>query len=182
MTKKIVTLSGDGIGPEIMAAGLEVLEKVASKIRFDYDIDAKPFGGAGIDAEGHPLPKSTLDAAKSADAILLAAIGGPKYDNAPVRPEQGLLAIRKELNLFANIRPVRILQVGFTLVSIFSKKIRLVISMIIQQMRFVVSCVVLSRLPKVVAKRSLALINKMFWQLLNCGVRLPMKFLWSFQM
>ena len=96
MTKKIVTLSGDGIGPEIMAAGLEVLEKVASKIGFDYDIDAKPFGGAGIDAEGHPLPKSTLDAAKSAD------------DNAPVRPEQGLLAIRKELNLFANIRPVRI--------------------------------------------------------------------------
>ena len=108
MTKKIVTLSGDGIGPEIMAAGLEVLDKIASKIRFDYDIDAKPFGGAGIDAEGHPLPKSTLDAAKSADAILLAAIGGPKYDNAPVRPEQGLLAIRKELNLFANIRPVRI--------------------------------------------------------------------------
>ena len=54
MTKKIVTLSGDGIGPEIMAAGLEVLEKVASKIGFDYDIDAKPFGGAGIDAEGHP--------------------------------------------------------------------------------------------------------------------------------
>ena len=93
MTKKIVTLSGDGIGPEIMAAGLEVLEKVASKIRFDYDIDAKPFGGAGIDAEGHPLPKATLEAAKSADAILLAAIGGPKYDNAPVRPEQGLLAI-----------------------------------------------------------------------------------------
>ena len=102
MTKKIVTLSGDGIGPEIMAAGLGVLDKVASKIEFDYD------GGAGIDAEGHPLPKATLEAAKSADAILLAAIGGPKYDNAPVRPEQGLLAIRKELNLFANIRPVRI--------------------------------------------------------------------------
>lgn len=106
--EKIVTLAGDGIGPEIMAAGLEVLEAVASKINFDYDIDAKPFGGAGIDANGHPLPKETLDAAKSADAILLAAIGGPKYDNAPVRPEQGLLAIRKELNLFANIRPVRI--------------------------------------------------------------------------
>ena len=108
MTKKIVTLAGDGIGPEIMAAGLEVLEVVASKINFDYGIDAKPFGGAGIDASGHPLPKETLDAAKSADAILLAAIGGPKYDNAPVRPEQGLLSIRKELNLFANIRPVRI--------------------------------------------------------------------------
>ena len=71
MTKKIVTLSGDCIGPEIMAAGLGVLDKVASKIEFDYDVDAKPFGGAGIDAEGHPLPKATLEAAKSADAILL---------------------------------------------------------------------------------------------------------------
>lgn len=108
MTKKIVTLAGDGIGPEIMAAGLEVLEAVANKIGFDYDIDAKPFGGAGIDACGYPLPKDTLDAAKAADAILLAAIGGPKYDNVTIRPEQGLLAIRKELNLFANIRPVRI--------------------------------------------------------------------------
>ena len=88
MTKKIVTLSGDGIGPEIMAAGLGVLDKVASKIEFDYDVDAKPFGGAGIDAEGHPLPKATLEAAKSADAILLAAIGGPKYDNAPVVPNK----------------------------------------------------------------------------------------------
>ena len=108
MTKKIVTLAGDGIGPEIMAAGLEVLEAVANKIGFDYDIDAKPFGGAGIDACGHPLPKDTLDATKAADAILLAAIGGSKYDNATIRPEQGLLAIRKELNLFANIRPVHI--------------------------------------------------------------------------
>ena len=93
MTKKIVTLSGDGIGPEIMAAGLEVLEKVASKIGFDYDIDAKPFGGAGIDAEGHPLPKSTLDAAKSADAILLAAIGGPKLNTGTERGGVFTLAI-----------------------------------------------------------------------------------------
>lgn len=67
MTKKIVTLSGDGIGPEIMAAGLGVLDKEASKIEFDYDVDAKSFGGAGIDAEGHPLPKATLEAAKSAE-------------------------------------------------------------------------------------------------------------------
>ena len=116
MTKKIVTLSGDGIGPEIMAAGLEVLEKVASKIGFDYDIAAKPFGGAGIDAEGHPLPKSTLDAAKSADAILLAAIGGPKYDNAPVRPEQGLLAIRKDLKHLSPLKPERIEGVDFVVV------------------------------------------------------------------
>ncbi|WP_293695401.1 3-isopropylmalate dehydrogenase [Streptococcus sp. UBA3373] len=108
MTKKIVTLAGDGIGPEIMAAGLEVLKAVAARIDFAYEIDAKPFGGTGIDAVGHPLPEETLAAAKSADAILLAAIGGPKYDKAPVRPEQGLLVIRKELQLFANIRPVRI--------------------------------------------------------------------------
>src|SRR5699024_1372290 len=108
MTKKSVTRAGDGIGPEIMAAGLEVLKAVAARIDFAYEIDAKPFGGTGIDAVGHPLPEETLAAAKSADAILLAAIGGPKYDKAPVRPEQGLLAIRKELQLFANIRPVRI--------------------------------------------------------------------------
>ena len=108
MTKTIVTLAGDGIGPEIMAAGLEVLEAVAKKNNFDYTTVAKPFGGAGIDAAGHPLPEDTLEAAKTADAILLAAIGSPQYDNAPVRPEQGLLAIRKELNLFANIRPVKI--------------------------------------------------------------------------
>lgn len=106
--KKIVTLAGDGIGPEIMAAGLEVLAAVAAKTGFAYETQAEAFGGAGIDASGHPLPKDTLDAAKSADAILLAAIGSPQYDSAPVRPEQGLLAIRKELNLFANIRPVRI--------------------------------------------------------------------------
>lgn len=108
MTKKIVTLAGDGIGPEIMAAGLEVLEAVATRIHFDYSLDAKAFGGAAIDAFGHPLPEATLEAAKTADAILLAAIGGPQYDKAPVRPEQGLLAIRKALNLFANIRPVKI--------------------------------------------------------------------------
>ncbi len=108
MKKEFVTLAGDGIGPEIMAAGLEVFDAVAQKINFDYEIEAKAFGGAGIDASGHPLPDDTLAAAKTADAILLAAIGSPQYDKAPVRPEQGLLAIRKELNLFANIRPVRI--------------------------------------------------------------------------
>ena len=89
MTKKIVTLSGDGIGPEIMAAGLEVLDKVASKIGFDYDIDAKPFGGAGIDAEGHPLPKSTLDAAKSADAnIRPVRIFDALKHLSPLKPER----------------------------------------------------------------------------------------------
>lgn len=110
MTKKIVTLAGDGIGPEIMGVGLEVLEALAKKIDFAYQLDARPFGGAGIDQSGHPLPEATLSAARSADAILLAAIGSPQYDTAPVRPEQGLLALRKELKLFANIRPVKIFE------------------------------------------------------------------------
>ena len=108
MTKKIVALAGDGIGTEIMEAGLEVLASIAEKTGFDFEIDRRPFGGAGIDATGHPLPDETLKAAREADAILLAAIGSPQYDNAAVRPEQGLLALRKELNLYANIRPVKI--------------------------------------------------------------------------
>lgn len=110
MTKKIVTLAGDGIGPEIMAAGLAVLAAVAPKINFTYTIEAKAFGGAAIDATGHPLPADTLAATQSADAILLAAIGGPQYNDAVVRPEQGLLALRKSLGLFANIRPVQIFE------------------------------------------------------------------------
>ena len=108
MTKKIVALAGDGIGPEIMEAGLEVLEALAKKTGFVYEIDRRLFGGAGIDATGHPLPDETLKVCREADAILLAAIGSPQYDRAAVRPEQGLLALRKELNLYANIRPVKI--------------------------------------------------------------------------
>ena len=110
MTKKIVALAGDGIGPEIMEAGLEVLASISEKTGFDYEIDRRPFGGAGIDVAGHPLPDETLKASREADAILLAAIGSPQYDDAPVRPEQGLLALRKELNLYANIRPVKIFE------------------------------------------------------------------------
>ncbi|MFS9171591.1 3-isopropylmalate dehydrogenase [Streptococcus infantis] len=110
MTKKIVALAGDGIGPEIMEAGLEVLASIAEKTGFVFEIDRRPFGGAGIDATAHPLPDETLKACREADAILLAAIGSPQYDDAPVRPEQGLLALRKELNLYANIRPVKIFE------------------------------------------------------------------------
>ena len=110
MTKKIVALAGDGIGPEIMEAGLKVLGSIAEKTGFDFEIDRRPFGGAGINATGHPLPDETLKVCREADAILLAAIGSPQYDDAPVRPEQGLLALRKELNLYANIRPVKIFE------------------------------------------------------------------------
>lgn len=108
MTKKIVALAGDGIGPEIMEAGLKVLSLQAAKHQLEIEVEEHPFGGAGIDALGSPLPAQTLEAAKTADAILLAAIGGPQYDGAAVRPEEGLLALRKELQLFANLRPVRI--------------------------------------------------------------------------
>ena len=87
MTKKIVALAGDGIGPEIMEAGLEVLEALAKKTDFDFEIDRRPFGGAGIDAVGHPLPDETLKAAREADAILLAAIGSLKH-LSPLKPER----------------------------------------------------------------------------------------------
>ena len=110
MTRKIVALAGDGIGPEIMEASLEVLASIVEKTGFGFEIDRRPFGGAGIGATGHPLPDGTLKACREADAILLAAIGSPQYNNAAVRPEQGLLALRKELNLYANIRPVKIFE------------------------------------------------------------------------
>src|SRR3954452_15067687 len=101
----IVTLPGDGIGPEILSAARRVLDAVGE---FTYDEHA--FGGAAIDAHGTPLTDETLAACRGADAVLLAAVGGPKWDStdpgAP-RPEQGLLALRKGLGLFANLRPVR---------------------------------------------------------------------------
>ncbi len=103
-----MTLAGDGIGPEIMSAGLRVLKAVSKKIAFEYELEAKDFGGIAIDKHGHPLPEETLQAVKNADAILLAAIGHPKYNDAKVRPEQGLLALRKELGLYANVRPLKI--------------------------------------------------------------------------
>ena len=108
MTKKIVALPGDGIGAEIMASGLKILNEIIVNENLDFTIEKCHFGGAGIDNEGDPLPEKTLSACASADAILLGAIGGPKWDNAPKRPEQGLLALRKALGLFANIRPISV--------------------------------------------------------------------------
>jgi 3-isopropylmalate dehydrogenase len=107
-TAQITVLAGDYIGPEIMAAGLKVLAAVAENQNFDYILHEMPFGGAGIDQKGDPLPAETLKSAQESDAVLLAAIGGPKWDGAPKTPEKGLLAIRKALNLFANIRPTYI--------------------------------------------------------------------------
>ncbi|SEI93328.1 3-isopropylmalate dehydrogenase [Allopseudospirillum japonicum] len=103
MTKQVVVLGGDGIGPEIMAEAVKVLNALA----LDIQLTEKLIGGAAIDAQAHPLPQDTLEAAQAADAILLGAVGGPKWDNNPMelRPEKGLLGIRKQLGLFANLRP-----------------------------------------------------------------------------
>jgi 3-isopropylmalate dehydrogenase len=103
---RIITLPGDGIGPEVLASALEVLRAVAD----DLEYEEHAFGGASIDAHGTALTDETLAACQSADAVLLAAVGGPKWDStdpgAP-RPEQGLLGLRKGLGLYANLRPVR---------------------------------------------------------------------------
>jgi 3-isopropylmalate dehydrogenase len=103
--RRIVTLPGDGIGPEILAPTLEVLRELG-----DFDFEEHPFGGAAIDAHGTALTDETLAACRRADAVLLAAVGGPRWDTtdpAAPRPEQGLLGLRKGLGLYANLRPVR---------------------------------------------------------------------------
>jgi len=106
----IVLLPGDGIGPEVVAQGRRVLEKVAARFGHEFVFSEQPIGGAAIEASGNPLPDATLAACERADAIVLGAVGGPKWDDprAKVRPEQGLLAIRRALGLFANLRPVRV--------------------------------------------------------------------------
>jgi 3-isopropylmalate dehydrogenase len=108
MSSKVVVLGGDGVGPEVAAAARAVLERVAEKFGLDLVFEDALIGGAGYDAEGSPLPESTLAACRSADAVFLGAVGGPKWADIPVksRPEQGLLGLRKALGLFANLRPV----------------------------------------------------------------------------
>lgn len=108
MDKKIAVLAGDGIGPEIMASSLEVLQAASQKSDVTFTFEEHYFGGAAIDACGNPFPKETLEACQNADAILLGAIGGPKWEHAENTPEQGLLALRKALKLFANIRPISV--------------------------------------------------------------------------
>ena len=109
MHADIAVLPGDGIGPEVTAAAVTVLRTLARRHGHSFDFHEYDIGGIAIDRHGVPLPESTLEAARQADAILLGAVGGPKWSdpNAKVRPEQGLLAIRKGLGLFANLRPTR---------------------------------------------------------------------------
>ena len=103
---KIAILPGDGIGTEIVAEALKVLERLR-RDGVPVETETAPIGGAGYDAAKQPLPDATLRLAQSADAVLMGAVGGPQYDALPraSRPEQGLLAIRKALGLFANLRP-----------------------------------------------------------------------------
>ncbi len=110
MKKHIVVLPGDGIGPEITAEALKVLAAVEKKFGFSVTVEEQLIGGAALDAVGESLPAQTLEACKKADAVLLGAVGGPKWDALPhgKRPESGLLAIRKALNLFANLRPATV--------------------------------------------------------------------------
>lgn len=108
---RITLLPGDGIGPEIMAVTVSVLKQVGQQLGLTFDFQEAPIGGVAIDATGNPLPDETLEICKSSDAVLLAAIGGYKWDNLPrhQRPETGLLGLRAGLNLFANLRPATIL-------------------------------------------------------------------------
>jgi len=109
MSKKIAVLAGDGIGPEIIREARKVLKAVETKFNLDFEYEEALMGACAIDATGNPLPDATLELCANSDAILFGAIGDPKYDNDPnakVRPEQGLLKLRKELGLYANLRPV----------------------------------------------------------------------------
>ena len=107
---KICLLPGDGIGVEIVDAAVEVLDAAAKKFGFEIEYDKQLIGGCAIDATGVPLPEATIASAKAADAVLLGAVGGPKWDNvAPdIRPEKGLLGIRKALGLYCNLRPMTV--------------------------------------------------------------------------
>jgi 3-isopropylmalate dehydrogenase len=107
MSKQILILPGDGIGPEIVTEAVKVLAALRDRFGLDIDMDEALVGGAAIDATGGPLPEATLDLAKEADAVLLGAVGGPKWEqlDISIRPEKGLLGLRSELNLFANLRP-----------------------------------------------------------------------------
>jgi len=108
--KTIVLLPGDGIGPEVISAAASVLMDCAAEFRHDFSLVEHPIGGSAVDGYGTPLPEETLKACRAADAILLGAVGGPRWDSLPLenRPESGLLRLRRQLNLCINVRPIRL--------------------------------------------------------------------------
>lgn len=105
---RIVALPGDGVGPEVYAAAVTVLQVLEKRFGLSFELDEQLIGGAALDATGDPLPAATIAACRAADAILLGAVGGPKWDANPpqLRPEKGLLRIRAEFGLYCNLRPV----------------------------------------------------------------------------
>ena len=107
MTKKILILPGDGIGQEVTASAMEVLEFIVNEYSLDFEISSLEVGGTAYDKCGSPIPDEVLTSAKNADAVLFGAVGGPKWDDLDWddRPENALLTLRKELKLFANLRP-----------------------------------------------------------------------------
>jgi 3-isopropylmalate dehydrogenase len=109
---RIVCLPGDGIGPEVMPAAVRVL----AELPVDVSIEERLFGGAAIDATGDPLPAETLDACLGADAVLLGAVGGPQWDGGAVRPEAGLMGLRKALDVYANLRPAALPPIDLVIV------------------------------------------------------------------
>ncbi len=110
MNAEIATLPGDGCGPEVIAEGVKVLQAIATRYKHRFTFTEGLIGGSAIDGVGEPFPPATLALCRGADAVLLGAVGGPKWSDprARIRPEQGLLALRKELNLYANLRPVKV--------------------------------------------------------------------------
>jgi len=112
MKKTIVLLPGDGIGPEVTSAAATVLKECAREFHHQFEFQEHPVGGSAIDLTGTPLPNATIDACKSADAVFLGAVGGPKWEMLPVgrRPESGLLALRQGMGLYVNVRPVKLLE------------------------------------------------------------------------
>jgi 3-isopropylmalate dehydrogenase len=109
MKKHVVLLPGDGIGKEVINSAKDVLHAIAEEFNHEFSFETHEIGGAAIDQYGTPLPESTVEACGRADAVLLGAVGGPKWDNNPshLRPERGLLGIRKALDLYANLRPIK---------------------------------------------------------------------------
>jgi len=107
-TWKIVLLPGDGVGPEVIAATRSVLQIIGDFYDHNFQFSEHLIGGAGIDAAQNPLPQDTIDACLASDGVLLGAVGGPKWDGQTLRPEQGLLGIRKAMGLFANLRPLQV--------------------------------------------------------------------------
>ncbi len=110
MGKKVAVMPGDGIGPEVTREGLRILEMMADQYDLDLSVEELPIGGSAYDLAGSPLPEESLEKARASDAILLGAVGGPKWDSIEfsLRPEKGLLQLRSELDLFANLRPAQV--------------------------------------------------------------------------